>query len=78
MEQEFLIMTLLLIASNLYILYCFVYSEKGNCKKNGVFLIKGVTYTHNTLAGITDRHFTLYPNLCIFTHHAGVDILKIT
>lgn len=51
------------------------FQKKGTVKKNGVFLIKGVTYTHNTLAGITDRHFTLYPNLCIFTHHA---ILKIT
>lgn len=46
------------------------FQKKGTVKKNGVFLIKGVTYTHNTLAGITDRHFTLYPNLCIFTHHA--------
>lgn len=54
------------------------FQKKGTVKKNGVFLIKGVTYTHNTLAGITDRHFTLYPNLCIFTHHAGVDILEIT
>lgn len=55
------------------------FQKKGTVKKtNGVSLIKGVTYTHNTLAGITDRHFTLYPNLCIFTHHAGVDILKIT
>lgn len=29
------------------------FQKKGTVKKNGVFLIKGVTYTHNTLAGIT-------------------------
>lgn len=54
------------------------FQKKGTVKKKRIFLIKGVTYTHNTLAGITDRHFTLYPNLCIYTHNAGVDILKIT
>lgn len=32
------------------------FQKKGTVKKNGVFLIKGVTYTHNTLAGITDVH----------------------
>lgn len=51
------------------------FQKKGTVKKKMEYFI---TYTHNTLAGITDRHFTLYPNLCIFTHHAGVDILKIT